>query len=320
MASVVADRVKETTTTTGTGTLNLGGTSTGYQTFVNGIGNGNKCAYLIDDGNGNWEVTWGQVASGTPATITRGTLIKSSTGSRISFSAGTKTVTVVPAAELLLWPMGSAALVEGSIASATTTDLGTVETFRAQITGTTTITSFGTQPNALKWVRFAAALTLTHNATTLILSNGATRTTAAGEIALFASDASGNWTELCYASPVLPGASWTPSDASGAGLSLTSLSAYYTRKGDEVRCFAKIQYPATANGSANFIGGLPFTVKNADYAQGGGVLTYCNETTAKYAMVTKNSTGFAIYDSSGNALTNATLSGDTLWVSLTFMV
>jgi hypothetical protein len=103
-APIYADRVKETTTTTGTGTLSLGGTVTGYQTFVNAIGNGNTTKILIDDGNGNWELCYSVVTSGAPATLSRGTLIGSSTGSRISFAAGTKTVAVVPAADWFTTP------------------------------------------------------------------------------------------------------------------------------------------------------------------------------------------------------------------------
>jgi hypothetical protein len=61
------------------------------------------------------------------------------------------------------------------------------------VTGTTAITSFGTVANSRKLVRFTAALTLTHNATSLILPGAADITTAAGDIFEFASDGSGNW-------------------------------------------------------------------------------------------------------------------------------
>lgn len=194
-----ADRVKESTTTAGTGTLNLAGTTTGYSTFLAAIGNGNTCPYLIDDGAGNWELTWGVIASGTPNTLTRGTLINSSTGSRINFGAGTKTVAIVNAQELLLWPAASPVLADTTIASAATTDLGTSTTLSVVISGTTGITSFGTQPYALRYIRFSGtSLVLTHNATSLILPTGANIQTAAGDTCVAQSDGSGNWRVISY--------------------------------------------------------------------------------------------------------------------------
>lgn len=85
---------------------------------------------------------------------------------------------------------------EEDVASASTCDIGSAKSDRVRITGTTTITSFGTGANRTRWVRFADALTLTHGATTLILPGGANITTAAGDVALFKSDGSGNW--RCY--------------------------------------------------------------------------------------------------------------------------
>ncbi|MDO9131962.1 hypothetical protein [Hydrogenophaga sp.] len=73
---------------------------------------------------------------------------------------------------------------EQDIASAATVDIGGLNTTIARITGTTTITSFGTNYNGPRFVRFAGALLLTHNATTLILPGGANITTAAGDRAI----------------------------------------------------------------------------------------------------------------------------------------
>ena len=90
-----ADRVKETTTTTGTGTVNLGGAATGgFITFVSGIGTGNRCYYCIQLTSANeWEVGIGTVTSGVPDTLTRTTVLASSNaGALVSFSAGTKDV------------------------------------------------------------------------------------------------------------------------------------------------------------------------------------------------------------------------------------
>lgn len=88
---------------------------------------------------------------------------------------------------------------ESSLASAATVDLGSASSLEVNVTGTTTISSFGTARNALRYVRFSAALTLTHNASSLILLGGATRVTAAGDVGLYTSDASGNWRERAYA-------------------------------------------------------------------------------------------------------------------------
>ena len=94
MAFVLADRVKETTTTTDTGTVTLLGASTGFQSF-SAIGNGNTTYYTIAGQTGNeWEVGIGTyTSSGT--TLARTTILSSSTGgSAINFSAGTKDVFV----------------------------------------------------------------------------------------------------------------------------------------------------------------------------------------------------------------------------------
>jgi hypothetical protein len=91
MALVLKDRVKETTTVTGTGTATLLGAVTGYQSFST-IGNGNTTYYVIaGQGTGEWEVGLGTWATGN--TLTRTTVIASSnSGSLVSFSAGTKDV------------------------------------------------------------------------------------------------------------------------------------------------------------------------------------------------------------------------------------
>lgn len=85
------------------------------------------------------------------------------------------------------------------IASAGTTDLGAVEGLMHDITGTTTITSFGTVSAGIwKIIKFEGALTLTHNATSLILPGAANITTADGDIAVVISEGSGNWRCVSY--------------------------------------------------------------------------------------------------------------------------
>jgi hypothetical protein len=92
MAFVLADRVRETTTSTGTGTVTLAGAVTGFQTFA-AIGNANTTYYTIaGQGTSEWEVGIGTyTSSGT--TLARNTVLASSnSGSLVNFSAGTKDV------------------------------------------------------------------------------------------------------------------------------------------------------------------------------------------------------------------------------------
>jgi hypothetical protein len=96
MALVLADRVKESTTTAGTGAVTLLGASTGFQSFAV-IGNGNTTFYCIAGQTGSeWEVGIGTYAS-SGTTLTRTTVLSNSSGtqpSALSFSAGTKDVFV----------------------------------------------------------------------------------------------------------------------------------------------------------------------------------------------------------------------------------
>jgi hypothetical protein len=85
------------------------------------------------------------------------------------------------------------------VASATTTDIGAATTDKVRITGTTTITGFGTANAGIKRkIRFAAVLTLTHHATALILPSGANITTAANDCCEAHSLGSGNWIVVDY--------------------------------------------------------------------------------------------------------------------------
>src|SRR5438128_530412 len=87
---------------------------------------------------------------------------------------------------------------EVTLASAATTDIGAAASTAVAITGTTTITSFGAAANKIRFVRFAGALTLTHNATSLILLGGANRAAVAGDSGIYQSDGSGNWRERAF--------------------------------------------------------------------------------------------------------------------------
>lgn len=94
MAFVLNDRVKETSTTTGTGTFDLAGAETGFESFVSGVGDGNVTYYAIsNDGTNEFEVGIGTVTDAATDTLSRDTIISSSNSdAAVNFSAGTKTV------------------------------------------------------------------------------------------------------------------------------------------------------------------------------------------------------------------------------------
>jgi hypothetical protein len=121
MALVIADRVQETTTTTGTGTVTLGGASSGYQSFAV-IGDGNTTYYaIVDSTAGDWEVGIGTyTSSGT--TLSRDTVLSSSnSGSLVSFGAGSKNVFVT-------YPSGRAVTTDGGQTLTNKTFTGYTET------------------------------------------------------------------------------------------------------------------------------------------------------------------------------------------------
>jgi len=97
MTFVLADRVKETTDTVGTGTLSLNGPVTDFRAFTAAVGNNNTCYYCAElSGGDEWEVGIGTVRDGDPDTLERDTVLSSSNaGGKVPFSAGEKEVFVV---------------------------------------------------------------------------------------------------------------------------------------------------------------------------------------------------------------------------------
>jgi hypothetical protein len=129
MALVLKDRVKETTTTTSTGTYTLAGAVTGYQAF-SVVGDGNTTYYTVTDGT-NWEVGIGTYTlSGT--TLSRDTILASSnSGNAVSWSAGSKDV-------FLTYPAERSVYIDGSdIVPATTASyVGNVTTIQLRSSST----------------------------------------------------------------------------------------------------------------------------------------------------------------------------------------
>ena len=91
MALVIKDRVKETTTTTGTGTFNLAGAVSGFEGFIQ-VGDGNTTYYVCTD-NTDFEIGIGTFTDASPDTLSRDTILQSSNSdNKVDWSAGTRTI------------------------------------------------------------------------------------------------------------------------------------------------------------------------------------------------------------------------------------
>jgi hypothetical protein len=150
MALVVKDRVKSSTTTTGTGTITLGAAAVGFQAF-SVIGDGNTTYYtIVDTVNGTWEVGIGTyTSSGT--TLSRDTVLESSnSGSLVNFAAGSKDVFVAYPAERAV--IGGMGYIENSatISVSSTINAGNNAVSSGPVTINSGITV--TVPSGSRWV------------------------------------------------------------------------------------------------------------------------------------------------------------------------
>jgi hypothetical protein len=114
----LADRVKESTTTTGNGTLTLDGAATGFQSFTTAFGNGVSVYYVIAGGS-EWEVGIGTTGAGT---LSRDTVLQSSNAdAKVMFSAGAKDVFCSYVADRAVTTVDSATLTNKTISGASNT-------------------------------------------------------------------------------------------------------------------------------------------------------------------------------------------------------
>lgn len=197
--ALTSDFVREIVTATGTADYTLTGSpgNSPYIPFLTGFSSGSEVLYVVKSSSYKWEVVLGTVTS--PSTLSRTTVIASWNGSslgtsKISWSGGDGTLfaSCTTVAENVNGRFNGSKATD--IASATTTDLGAAFGQYVHVTGTTTITGFGTvHAGTWRQVRFTGALTLTYNATSMILPSAADITTAAGDTATFVSLGSGNW-------------------------------------------------------------------------------------------------------------------------------
>jgi hypothetical protein len=158
MAYIVADRVKETTTVTGTGPATLAGAASGYRSFASQLSIGDTCAYVIVNSNASeWETGIGTYSAVN--TLTR-TTIQASTNANaaVVFTAGTKDVFMAPTANTILSDVTST---DGSV---TINQTGTISDLSVAVSASTL--------SVLVVVRNTTGATLTKG--TIVYINGST--------------------------------------------------------------------------------------------------------------------------------------------------
>lgn len=186
MALVLADRVKETTTSTGTGPVSLLGASTGFRPF-SAVGDGNTTYYCIAEQTGNaWEVGIGTYTS-AGATLSRDTVLSSSnSGSLVSFNGGTKDVFVTYPSERAVYTSGT------SVVFANNATVANNQLTNSTISGKALGTNLDTLTMAVSGVGLSGSATFNGSApaTYTVTSNATSSNTPSTVVAR---DASGNF-------------------------------------------------------------------------------------------------------------------------------
>lgn len=223
MALILADRVRETSTTTGSGALTLAGAVTGYQTFSAGIANANTCYYAISNpGIAEWEVGIGTYAT-SGNTLTRTTVLKSSNANAaVVFSAGTKDVFVT-------YPAGKSVYLD---ASGNASGLGTPAAFTATnvtglplttgVTGTLPIANGGTNSTATATAGGIGYGTGTAHAYTAAGTSGQVLTSAAAGVPTWTTPTTGTVTSVTGTAPVASSGGATPAISMAVATSLAN--------------------------------------------------------------------------------------------------
>lgn len=164
MALVLADRVQETTTTTGTGSYSLAGATTGFQAFSSVLSTSDTTYYTATDGT-DWEVGIGTFTS--PSTLARTSILSSSnSNTAVNWAAGEKNV-------FITYPAGKAVYAGGpGTAFSTVSEIGTNT---AAVTGTLYVLTASltlTLPSSPSVGNFVGVVNLSNTLTAVVARNG----------------------------------------------------------------------------------------------------------------------------------------------------
>lgn len=188
-----------------------------------------------------------------------------------------------------------------AIVSAGTTNLANATGWSVDITGTTTITAFGTVDAGQVFIlTFTGALLLTHNATSLILPGGASFTTAAGDVAVMKSLGSGNWKCINY------------QQASPTALTITPPSSQvFTGSGTWTKPTGCTRIVIEAVGGGGGSGGINGTAAASGVTAGGGSGFYGMTGVLDVSAVVSAAVTIGAAGTAGNATTNGGNGGNT---------
>ena len=269
MPLVLKDRVRETTTTTGTGAITLAGPFSGFQPFST-IGNGNTTFYAISDPNtGAWEVGIGTYTlSGN--TLSRDTVLESSnSGSLVNFAAGTKDAILTQPAERAVYVDGTSVAAPGATVpnSLLANSSITINGNSVSLGGSTTVTA--ATPNALTLGSYLSGGSFNGSAAVTTNVNAASTNTTG---AIVARDGSGNFaagaiTATRFSGPVT-GAVGDVTPSTGA---FTTLAASSTVSGTGFSTYLASP-PAIGSTAANT--GAFTTLAASSTVSGTGFSTY----------------------------------------------
>ena len=210
--STLLNIARMTTATSGTGTITLGSAVASFLTFAQaGATNGMTVAYLIEDGNGTGREVGTGVYTSAGTTLTRTPVNSTNSNNAISLSGTAQVALTALAADItnktgdtMTGALNWATAV--TIASGASVAIGAAISNYVIISGVATVTAFDTiSQGAFRWCRCSGALTLTHNATSLILPGGANILAVAGDWFLAVSEGGGNWRVAFYAKTTVTG-------------------------------------------------------------------------------------------------------------------